>query len=103
MVKININKADGSPYWQETFNDRPSADQWLANEKTRPYWRADFVVNIDDRTVADQAAADALKTQSQTDLTARQQKAAALKALKGKVKTLADLQAFVDQLIDFMT
>lgn len=50
MFKLIINHSDGSQYWQEYFNDRASCDRWLAEEKTRPYWKESFVCIIEDQS-----------------------------------------------------
>ncbi len=36
--KLDITNPDGTHYWTEFFNDKESADKWLEEEKTRPYW-----------------------------------------------------------------
>lgn len=46
MFTLTIKRADGSEYWVEHFNDEPSAGEWLAVEKTRPYWESDFTSSL---------------------------------------------------------
>lgn len=46
MSTLTIFRADGSVYWTEYFNDRASAQAWLAEEQTRPYWDPGFTYTI---------------------------------------------------------
>ena len=41
MIKVEIKNPDGSLYWEESFNFRSEANDWLEEEKTRPYWKHD--------------------------------------------------------------
>lgn len=45
MTTINIMRNDGTLYWTESFNDLPSAQEWVTEEMTRPYWDPTYVVN----------------------------------------------------------
>lgn len=36
-----IKKEDGSHFAKASFNDKESADNWIAEEQTRPYWKHD--------------------------------------------------------------
>lgn len=42
MHKLEIFNPDGSLYWTMEFNSLDELDKWLGEEKTRPYWKADF-------------------------------------------------------------
>jgi len=48
MIKLEIKRADDSIYWTEHFNDIPSANKWLAEEKTRMYWDKTYTHSIVD-------------------------------------------------------
>lgn len=47
MKILTINYADGSLYWKEHFNNQNDLDIWLEEEKTRPYWKQEFVCNVE--------------------------------------------------------
>ena len=47
MKILTITYADGSPYWTEHFNTEEELNSWLSVEKTRPYWKEEFVCNIE--------------------------------------------------------
>ena len=42
MIKLTIKNGDESVRWVENFNDRASADKWIAEEQTRNYWKPEF-------------------------------------------------------------
>lgn len=46
MFKLEIKKQDGSSYWTESFNTKLELDEWLAEEKTRPYWDPEYIYEI---------------------------------------------------------
>lgn len=50
MFELVITYADGSFYWREYFNSLQEANNWLAIEKTRPYWQSTFRSTITDKT-----------------------------------------------------
>lgn len=50
MITLTILNADGTAYWTEAFNDIASAQAWLGEEQTRPYWDASFTSTIVDNT-----------------------------------------------------
>ena len=50
MITLTILNADGSLYWTEYFNDIASAQAWIADEQTRPYWVATRTYTIVDNT-----------------------------------------------------
>ena len=47
MKTLKIFNADGSIYWTEHFNDQDSLDKWLEEEKTRPYWKEEYVCEVE--------------------------------------------------------
>lgn len=52
MITLTITKANGDHYWTEYFNTQPACDQWLATERTRPYWDNTYICNsVDDTPV----------------------------------------------------
>lgn len=55
MITLTITRADGSLYWHEVFNDRVSADAWIAEEQTRPYWDASWTYTITEPPAPTQA------------------------------------------------
>lgn len=65
--QLVIKNADGSPYWTEYFQTKKDLNIWLDEEKTRKYWRKDFIVEIVDNSEAvakaEKDALDALKVQ----------------------------------------
>lgn len=84
MVKLTILNADESLYWQMTTNTREECDAWLAEEQTRPYWKEDFIVQIDDQSAAAAAAAAANQTAMEQKIADYQSRSDALKVLKAK-------------------
>ena len=48
MYKLEILNPDGSVYWTEHFNDEASANAWLTEEQTRPYWNSEFTHTLSD-------------------------------------------------------
>jgi len=50
MITLKIFNQDGSPYWTEYFNEVASCNQWLAEEKTRPYYPKGATEEIIDNT-----------------------------------------------------
>ena len=45
---LKIYNKDNSIYWTEHFNSKKELDIWLEEEKTRPYWKEEFVCNIEE-------------------------------------------------------
>lgn len=90
-VTITVKKVDGSTYWVDRFATKADADAWLAEEKTRPYWKSTYTIAysgsdvvhntvpvIDPTKVANRAARLAQLQTALSDwanLTAAQQKA----------------------------
>ena len=51
MFKLTIkNNKDNSIYWTEHFNSIEKANEWLEEEKTRPYYLKSFSSLIEDLT-----------------------------------------------------
>ena len=71
---LEIKNADLSHYWTAYFNSQEECDKWLEEEKSRPYWKEDFIVEVIDTTppppsqaildaiAADKAAHDQVRT-----------------------------------------
>jgi hypothetical protein len=38
VITLTIFRKDGTVYWTENFNDTASAQAWITEEQTRPYW-----------------------------------------------------------------
>lgn len=47
MIKLKILHKDGSEYWTAGFNNLVDCNAWLEEEKTRPYWNPDFVIELE--------------------------------------------------------
>lgn len=106
MLRLNIKNADTTLYWTQKFGNMNALTAWLDEEKTRPYWKEEFVTEILDVTpppvvdspqeTARKAAMAALKTRlneldAQTDLTA-----AELKEMARKFFKLLKLKGLID-------
>jgi hypothetical protein len=50
MIEIKILKPDGSVYWQMLVDSVSESERWVAEEKTRPYWKAGFTVVLTDKS-----------------------------------------------------
>ena len=48
MFKLEILRSDKSHYWTEFFQSLEALDNWLKEEKTRPYWKEDFETSVTD-------------------------------------------------------
>jgi tRNA A37 threonylcarbamoyladenosine modification protein TsaB len=46
MVTLVIKQKNGELYWKEQFQNKAQADKWLDEEKTRPYWKKSFEVEM---------------------------------------------------------
>ena len=44
MFKLTIKRKDNSIYWVEHFNSQSELNNWLTEERTRPYWDSSFKV-----------------------------------------------------------
>lgn len=92
-ITLLIKYAEGSLYWREYFDSIEACNHWLDEEKTRPYWKKDFVIEIDDNTVALKEAERLSKEAFQQALALRKQKLDAIKALKDKpAKSAKDIE-----------
>ena len=63
MYKLEIKKSDDSPYFIEHFNSQEEADNWIAEEQTRPYWDNSHThtiirIGLTDQEIADRSAAE---------------------------------------------
>lgn len=102
MFELTIRRQDGTVYWVEHFNDLASAQKWIAEEQTRPYWNNSYTYQIVDRTpppkTPEEIAAEETKRlqivalrqriralADQSDLTAAEVKEAIFKFIKMKV------------------
>lgn len=47
MIKMTIERADKSIYWENPFNSLEDAKKWLEEEQTRPYWDETFNVILE--------------------------------------------------------
>lgn len=57
MVILRIFNNGETLYWTAHFNSKKECDAWLAAEQTRPYWKSDFTVVIEDNTAEEEANA----------------------------------------------
>lgn len=46
MITLNIKRQDGSLYWSCPFPNRAAAESFLAEEGTRPYWKAEYTAEF---------------------------------------------------------
>lgn len=46
MVSVTLIYADGSTWFAGQFESLDAASTWIDEEKTRPYWKSDTVVDI---------------------------------------------------------
>jgi hypothetical protein len=44
--RLRIYKPDDSIYWTEYANSVDDLEQWLREERTRPYWKIDWRTEI---------------------------------------------------------
>jgi len=103
MVNLKIKKANGEIYWVENFNTKKECDKWLAEEKTRPYWKKDFTFEIEDKTEEinnAQIAGKALFEQKRLSLETAKDSLKKLK--KDKLKTVADCIKAIEGIMDVL-
>jgi hypothetical protein len=50
MLKLTVYNPDTTIYCVQFFNDRPSAELWISDEQTRPYWNVGSTFSIIDVT-----------------------------------------------------
>jgi len=101
MVIILIKNVDGSTYWTERFNSRADCDAWLSEEKTRPYWKKDFTVEIDDKEkeTLEEQKRNLEKIQARTKK-AQEARLEVKELRKKKGRTAAENAALLDKLLD---
>jgi hypothetical protein len=58
MTNLLIKKADGSLYWSENFYSLNEAEGWLAEERSRPYWKPEYTWEFVDKTPPPPSAAE---------------------------------------------
>lgn len=80
MFELIIKYANGSVYWVERFQTQTELENWLASERTRPYWKSEFTTETVDHTPPP-------PTQQEIDDATQRRQAIAL--LKARVKALA--------------
>lgn len=101
MYKLIIKKPDGSLYWQDYFPSKEAGDSWLKEEMTRPYWKAEYTVEIEDNVKKQEDASKAAIKAFQDMLEERKVRQAQIKALKDKAsKTPQELEQLVNLLAD---
>lgn len=101
--ELVIKNADGSTYWRESFESKLSLNQWLNEEKTRPYWKKEFTTEIVDHTAELKAAEDALKAAAKAAADANKAARAELKKLRDKKnKTLDEAVAILEKISDYL-
>lgn len=71
MIILTIKKDKDTTYWVERFKDQNSADKWLAEEMTKPYWDKLYTYSFEDdsptpREIADFEAAKADRSSKRT-------------------------------------
>lgn len=99
MVKIVITRKDGSVYWTEAFNSMQEATAWVDEERTRPYWDPDFVVDIQDGTAE---AEEQMRKARETEI-ARLSKGDEIKTLvKKKNRNVAEANAIIDKMAELL-
>lgn len=99
MVTLIITHADDSPYWKEYFDTLPACNAWLSEERTRPYWKQDFKIQIIDTTADEAVKEQQRKDQLKQESDARLQLINDIKALKQKKgKSLSDISDMLDKI-----
>lgn len=95
MIVLTIFNPDKSIYWVEHFNDMDFCNKWLEEEKTRPYWNAEFTYSIEDKRPTPEQIA-----QQEAQVLAEQNAQKQLKdSAKAKLKALGLTDAEVTALI----
>lgn len=46
MFKLEIKESDGKTYWVTHFSSQTHAEEWIKEEKTRPYWKAGLTTEL---------------------------------------------------------
>jgi len=94
MIKLTIKKSEESLYWTECFNDRESAERWLREERSRPYWQDTYTWKLDD-IVDPPVLVDPAKERRREDRRTRLQN-----MNFPAVNTIAEIKTIVKDLID---
>ena len=103
MIKLEIKNQDGSTYWTEHFNDQASCDKWLAEEKTRAYWKSSFTLNVVDNSIDEKAKQEAAKKDAQEKADAKAILAEEIKEGKGKGnRSLSEVNELLDKLVNYL-
>jgi hypothetical protein len=94
MFNLIVKKSDNSIYLDLQFNDRDSANKWIAEEQTRKYWDSSLTFEIIDKS----------PTKEQIDeknriLTERLNLIATVKDRSNKVTTLPEIRLLIEDLI----
>lgn len=80
MFELIIKREDQSVYWTENFPSASHANEWIAREQTRPYWKASYTYEIVDHTPP---------PPTQEEIDAENQRLAQVAALKTDLNALA--------------
>lgn len=101
--ELVIKNADGSVYWTEGFDSRLDLNTWLKEEKSRPYWKKNFVVEELDNSKAvekAEAATEAARAafEEKAKLTREEIKAMVQK----KPKTVAEAVALLEKIVEHL-
>ena len=95
MIILTIFNPDSSIYWVEYFNDIDLCNNWLNEEKTRPYWNPEFTHTIEDKRPSAEEIAE-----KEAEILAEQNNQKQLKdSAKAKLKALGLTDAEVTALI----
>lgn len=101
MYVITIKNPDQSLYWKEEFYDKATGDQWLNEEKTRAYWKKDFIVEILDESQKEMDRINAEKAALAANEVVRRSRIQRIKSLKDKPsKSAKDLEDLLNLLVD---
>lgn len=101
MYVVTIKNTDQSLYWKEEFYDKATGDKWLNEEKSRPYWIKDFIVEILDDSQKEVDRINAENAALAANESARRARIQQIKSLKEKPsKNQKDLEEILGLLID---
>lgn len=103
MKKLEIKNPDGSIYWTEHFNNLEMAEKWIDEEKTRPYWKAEFSYSIIDEGLREktQEEIETEKSVIAERFAAKEQRKSTRKAIDwSKTMTVKQLQDVVKALVE---
>lgn len=105
MVSMVILRKDATTYWEDSFQDIATANKWVAEEQTRPYWDKSYTVTLTDHALEEAAAAAANARALAAANAALDLKKTAIIAARAKGaggRTPAEAQALLDLLVDFL-